>query len=429
MAQSTKQPKEMYLLSLIEMSQRFAFWSIGSLLVIYLVKAYKMSDASATHLYGLFTGVAFILPLAGGYIADRFSYRWSVIIGSASTALGCFLMAAGTLHLVYAALFFTAIGASIFTPSIYAILGSLYKDRHHLREGGFSIYYSSVNVGVFLAVFIIGSLGHLNAWGLAFSIAGIVQLAGLGLFLKIHKSPEFANLHVKTASQIPKSKAVLNKKEKSRIAVIIALSLTSILFWIAYNQAYSSMSLFALRYTDREVFGSDMPVSWLLSLESLYLILLAFPLAWLYTWLRKQKLDPSPPMKTVFGLIAMGLCFALMMVGSRHIPSGAVTSAVSPLYLVGSFALMAIAEMLLAPIGLALVTHLSPHRFTALLVGVWYICIGIAFYIGGLLAGMMSSMEEMSDFFGIFVLLTLIPAFILLLVAKRLNKMRHAESL
>ena len=133
-------------------------------------------------------------------------------------------------------------------------------------------------------------------------------------------------------------------------------------------------------------------------------------------------------MKTTLNLVAMGLCFSLMMIGSRNIPSGALHGEVNPLYLVGSYLFMALGEVLLAPIGLSLVTHLSPHRYTALLVGCWYGSIGVAFYLGGQLAGLISSMKEVYGFFGIFVITSIVPAIILFFLVKKLNQMRHSNN-
>jgi POT family proton-dependent oligopeptide transporter len=425
MTTALRHPKEMYFLALIEMCQRFAFWGIGNLLVIYLVGYHSFKTPAATELYGLFTGVAFVLPLLGGYIADRTSYRWAVIVGSLSTAFGCFLMAIGHMTLIYPALFFAAIGASVFTPSIYTILGTIYRERHHLREGGFSIYYSAVNVGVFLATFLLGSLGAVKAWGVAFSLAGCVQLVGLFIFLKVIQGPQFTDIHLPMSKRKTISKS-LKPHEKQRIFVICILSFVSILFWTAYTQGWSSMSVFALRYTDHHYFGFNMPESWILSLESFYLIILAFPLAWLYHWLAKRRLDPSPPLKTALSLIAIGLCFVIMMIGSRHVMPHAQTASISPLYPIFAYFMMALGEMLLAPIGLSLVTHLSPHRYTAFLVGVWYVCIGISFYLGGLFAGHISTMI-LSTFFDTFVLATMIPAIVLFFFCKKLNQMRNAN--
>ncbi len=420
----SRQPREMYFLSFIELCQRFAFWGIGNLLVLFLVQEHNFSDAKATHLYGLFTGLAFALPMLGGYIADRTSHRAGVIYGCVFTALGCFLIATGSTTLLYVALLFAALGASIFTPSVYSILGHIYHGHSELREGGFTIYYAAVNVGVFLAVFTLGTLGQANLWLWAFVLAGVVQIIGLITFLKIMKKPAFKEMHVSQKQTASLQKKPLKKVEKQRIVVICVLSFISILFWMSYNQGWSSMSIFALRYTSPQIGSITILPSWLLSLESLYLVILAFPLAWVYKSLSKLKLDPSPALKTVYSLVAMGLCFFLMKIGSRLIPDGAQEAAVSPFYLIGAYAFMAIGEMLLAPIGLSMVTRLSPRRLTAFFVGAWYMCIGIAFYAGGLIAGLIATME-LSRFFEIFVLVSWIPAVLLLFGVKKLKQLSN----
>lgn len=420
-----RQPKAMYLLALTEMCQRFAFWGIGNLLVIYLVQGQKFTDVRADMLFGLFTGVAFFLPVLGGYVADRIGYKMPVILGSLSTALGCFLLSTNSGALLYPALFFAAIGASIFTPSIYTILGKVYHDNQQQREGGFTIYYAAVNLGVFIALIVLGAIGQDN-WTYAFLVAGCVQLVGLVPFLKVAKDK-------KISAPVRKTEKVKNlpltKHEKSRIVVIAVLSFFSILFWLAYNQGGSSMSLFALNFTDRHLGSYTMPPSWLLSSESLFLVLLAFPLSSLYTFLRKKKSDPTPPTKTALSLFAIGICFAIMAFGALQIPPEAKSAAISPFYLIFAYFLMAVGEMLIAPIGLSLITHISPHRYTAMLIGIWYLCIGIAFYLGGLVATLMSKVHTLTEFFTFFVIATFVLGIILLLFVEPLKRMRHLETL
>lgn len=423
-----KHPKEMYFLAITEMCQRFGFWGIAGLLVIYLVQVKGLPDASADQLFGIFTGLAFFLPVLGGYIADRLNYRLPVIWGISLTAAGCLLIATGQLMLILTALFLVAIGASFFTPGIYALLGSLYSRHHHLRESGFSIYYSSVNAGVFLAMIILGALGEANLWRLAFLLAGLLQGVGLLFFFKALKNPQLRDISSIRFSTKQKKQARLHPHEKNRIWVICILSLFSIFFWMAYNQGGSSMNLFALRYTNRFYFGFDMPTTWLLASESLYLILLAFPLASLYIYLTKKKHNPSPPLKSAFSLFSIGICFLIMTVGSWSIPSGAQTGLVNPFYLFIAYAFMALGEMLIAPIGLSLVTHLSPHRFTALLIGVWYGCIGIAFYAGGSIAPLMSHLN-ISSFFSMFVVIAFVFGTVLFFLSKKLSAMRHLNTL
>ncbi len=431
MAKSTasqSQPKAMYLLALTEMCQRFAFWGIGNLLVLYLVQYHKFTDSMADHLFGIFTGVAFILPVIGGYIADRLNYRLPVVWGMIFSAIGCFLIALGNVTMLYIALVFVAVGGAIFTPSIYALLGSLYHNHHSLRDSGFTIYYSSVNLGSFLAMTVLGLIGTKN-WNTAFVIAGIVQLIGLLPFrsaIRNVDASKIAPMHFKKTNE---KKVTLHPHEKDRIWVILILSFFSILFWMAFNQGGSSMNLFALNYTNRNIMGFEMPPSWLLSSESLYLVIFAFPMTKLYTYLAKRKMDPTPPMKSALSLFAMGICFLIMTIGASQITSGAHKAAISPSYLFVAYAFMAFGEMLIAPIGLSLLTHLSPRRFTAMLVGVWYLCVGIAFYLGGVLAPLMSKLTNMNTFFGIFVVISFIFGLMLLLLVKKLNKMRHLNTL
>jgi len=422
-------PKEMYLLALTEMCQRFAFWGVGNLLVLYLVQTQHFLDKDADNLFGIFTGVAFVLPVLGGYIADKLGYKMPVIWGSISTAIGCFLLATGALPLVYAALVFIAVGGAIFTPSVYAILGQIYRHKQSLRDGGFSIYYAAVNIGVFLAMILLGLFGQEKHWAMAFVLAGAIQLVGLLPFHSVSKSIYLSDLgaQLETRNTTTK-KAKLHPKERARIYVISILAFFSIIFWMSYNQGGSSMTLFALRYTDRQLLGFQMPPSWLLSAESIYLIVLAFPLALGYKYLSKRKKDPSPPMKCALSLFAIGICFAIMTLGSLNLPMGATSGYLSPWYLLSAYGFMALGEMLICPIGLSLITHLSPHRYTAMLVGVWYFCIGVAFYLGGQLAGFMTDFK-LSEFFNIFVFASFISAIILLLIVKKLDKMRHADSM
>lgn len=426
---SNKHPKEMYLLALTEMCQRFAYWGIGNLLVLYLVKYFQYTTPRATHLFGAYTGIAFILPILGGYIADKWNYRSPIFIGSLLTAVGCFLMATLLEVMILPALALIAFGGGLFTPAIYSLLGSVYQKRPHIREGGFSIYYSTVNIGVFLAMIILGFLQTAD-WRLVFIISGCVQMMGLIPYFSIRDS--LSHLDVPSHYFIKKkddpNHFPLKKHEWDRIFVILVMTFISIVFWMAYNQMGSSMTLFALKYTNRHVGGFLIPSPWFTSFETFFLILFAFPLAHLYLFLRRIKSSASPPMKTALSLFFMGLCFLVMQRAAAHIPHGAGDALESPFYLIFAFGLMALAELFLAPIGLSLVTNLSPHRYRGLLTGVWFSCIGIGFYLGGYFAGFMDSIK-LSSFFDIFVITSFIPAFLLVLFSKKLDNMRHIDYL
>ncbi|MCB1080562.1 MAG: peptide MFS transporter [Chlamydiia bacterium] len=426
---SHKHPKEMYLLALTEMCQRFAYWGIGNLLVLFLVKYFTYSTPKATHLFGAYTGIAFILPILGGYIADKWNYRSPILLGSLLTAVGCFCLASLTEFMIIPALILIGLGGGLFTPSIYSLLGSIYADKHYIREGGFSIYYSSVNVGVFISMIVLGYLQTVD-WRLVFIVSGCVQLLGVIPYFTVVRKLKHLEVppHYFVSKKNDPHHFPLKKHEIDRIVVILIMTFVSIVFWMAYNQAGSSMTLFALNFTDRHLGGFEIPVPWFTSAETFFLILFAFPLARLYLYLRRLKSNASPPMKTALSLFFMGLCFLVMQRAAAHIPHGATAAAVNPWYLISSFALMALAELFLAPIGLSLVTNLSPHRYRGLLTGVWFACIGIGFYLGGYLAGFMASIS-LSTFFDIFVVTSFVPAFLLVLFSKKLDNMRHISYL
>ncbi len=412
-------PKEMYLLAATEMCQRYAFWGISLLLVLYLVNFYDYSAAKATHVFGAFTGLSFLLPPLGGYVADRIGIKRGVILGMLFTAIGALFLAT-TLHFsLYLGLGFLALGDAFFTPSIYTLLGAVYADNHPKREGGFSIYYATVNIGMFSAMLSLGSLMHSHDWRTIFLVAASVQALGfLPLFKAFPTLPSPQISRIKTA---PAIKTALKSFEKDRIKVLVILSFVSILFWIVYNQLGASLPLFITKYVDRNIASFTMPAPWIISFESLFLILLSFPLSALYSKMRQRKTNPNPITKTIYSFIFIALTFLLIAKGAALVP---VQGKISPFYFVVAFLFMAIAELAIAPIGLSLVTHLSPRRYQAFLVGFWYLCLGVGLYLGGYFAGWLEKID-MTLFFQICAAIPLLGAAVLFCMSRYLNRLRH----
>ena len=183
----------MYILALTEMCQRFAYWGIGNLLVLFLVKHFAYTTPDATHLFGAYTGIAFILPILGGYIADKWNYRSPIFLGSILTAIGCFCLSSLSHSMILPSLGLIALGGGLFTPSIYSLLGGIYAKKPHIREGGFSIYYSLVNLGVFAGMIVLGYLQTVN-WRLVFILCGLVQLIGLFPYFAVVKKLKGLNV-------------------------------------------------------------------------------------------------------------------------------------------------------------------------------------------------------------------------------------------
>lgn len=424
-----KHPKELWILSLTELCERFAFWGVGNLLVLYLIGYYQFPNEKATHVYGIFSGCAAFLPLIGGWIADKWNYQSPLLLGALVNALGCLGLATGHSALLYPSLGVIAIGYGMFTPSILTVLGYSYRDSPALREAGFSIYYASINIGVFLALASLGTLAKLVSWNAAFLLAALVQIIGLVplcIYLVRHKET-YSSLK-KMQKEIHAHKTPLSHDQKVRLFVIFIFCVVSILFWAAYNQAFSSMAIFADKFMNHTILGVEIPTGIFLSSEPFFLILLAPLLAMLYGALQKIHKDPSAAKKTALSLFFIAGCFLLMMFASRNLAPDAKSANISSSYLISAYFLMAVGEMLLAPIGLSMVSRLSPARFTAQAVGFWYVCVGVAFYSGGMLAGLMDQVGGLFRFFAIFVVMTVTPGIVLFFFAKKLTKMSSLEN-
>lgn len=420
----SKHPKELWILSLTELCERFAFWGVGNLLVLYLIEYYHYPNAHATQIYGIFTGFAAFLPFFGGYVADRWNYQMPLLIGAIANAVGCFFLATGVHSFMIIALIMLALGFGIFTPSLVSVLGYSYRNVSSLREAGFSIYYASINVGVFLAMLSLGTIAKEISWNVAFFVAGCVQTLGLiPLFVYLAKHKDtYRDLHKHKKSI---SKAPLKPHEKDRLIVLGVFCLVSIFFWAAYNQGFSSMAIFIHSFMNKMIGGFDVPSGVFLSSESFFLLPLAPLLGAMYLKLQKVKKDPSASTKTAWSLVFLAACFFVMAMASLGIGPQATSAKVSSGYVIGAYFLMAVGEMLLGPISLSIMTRLAPARYTALSVGMWYLCVGVAFYSGGSLAGLMDKTDGLFNFFLIFVAIALIPAILLFFFTKKLTQLSH----
>ncbi len=419
-------PKDLWYLGLAELCERFAFWGVGFMLVLYLIENFHYPNDHATHVYGIYSGCATFLPLVGGWVADRWNYQSPLFLGALINAIGCFLLATGNHPLMILALFITACGYGLFTPSILTILSYAYRDKPHLREAGFSIYYASINIGVFISLLTFGTVAKLVSWHAAFFLAGSVQVIGLipviYYLLKFKETYSALKIHQKI-HQAEKKK--LSPVEKDRLFVIAIFYLVSLFFWAAYNQGFSSLEIYVHDFMDKTIWGFNIPEGVFLSSESFFLIVLAPILALLYAKLQKTGRDPSPSLKTSLSLLFIAGCFFVMMIGSKGIAANAKTADVFSGYVIFAYFLMAIGEMLLAPIGLSMVSRLAPQRYTALMIGFWYASVGLAFYSGGMLAGLMDKMGGLYYFFSIFVILCTVPGLLLLIFSKKLTRLTH----
>jgi proton-dependent oligopeptide transporter, POT family len=382
--------------------------------------------------------------LPGGWVADRLlGLRRAIWIGGILIAVGHLSIALSALlakPAFFLGLVFIVLGTGLLKPNISAIVGELYPEGGSRRDAGFSIFYMGINIGALVAPLVTGYLGEEVGWHYGFGAAGIGMLVGLFVFRARQKdtlgslgveprgTPEekarvklilgiaagviglvilLAMLGIITIDPVPVAEkmaivmlsmallyfaylffaAGLTTDEKKRVAVIVVLFLFATIFWSAFEQAPTSLNLFARDYTDRVVAGWEMPTLWLQSFNSLFVIALAPVFAAIWVTLGRRGRDPSSPAKFAFGLLFAGLGFLLMVPAANAIIAGNGAVRVSMWWLIGSYFLQTLGELSLSPVGLSSMTKLAPRAFVGQMMGVWFMAAALGNLIAGLVGG------------------------------------------
>ncbi|MDX1591742.1 MAG: peptide MFS transporter [Balneolaceae bacterium] len=445
-----------------------------------------LDDRTATAIYGLYTMFVYLLALPGGWLADKFfGLRNAIWYGGIIITLGHFSMAIPGNTTFYLGLVLIVIGTGLLKPNISSIVGGLYADNEQARrDAGFSIFYMGINIGAFIAPLVTGYLGEGINWHYGFGAAGVGMLLGLiqykatekylgnvgirpettltpenqeklfskiriglwvtgALFVLMFAAISSGYITIDPVAIADASGLVifllvlayfayvyiaeeLTSDEKKKIGVIAALFIFSAIFWSGFEQAGSSLNLFAERYTDREIFGWLMPASWLQSVNPIFIITLAPIFGWLWVWLAKKNLEPSTPVKFALGLIFLGLGFLVMMFASYYVVGG---NQVLPTWLIMTYLLHTTGELCLSPVGLSAVTKLSPKKLVGQMMGIWFMSIAFGNLIAGRVAGQFdeASIEAdptlLPDLFWIIVMTTVGGGLILLLFSKPIRKL------
>ncbi len=419
----TEHPKGLYLLFAVEMWERFSYYGMRALLVLYMVKFLTFSTAHAGKVYGIYTGLVYFTPLIGGYLADRYlGARKCIFIGALLMVLGHFAMAFSDLHFFYTALGLLIIGNGFFKPNISTVVGKLYEGREKLKDSGFTIFYMGINVGAFLSPIICGTLGEKIGFHWGFAAAGIGMLIGLLTYTWGEKKYLGKHGLKEQTSKEQENKvdnAPLTIEEKQKVAVIFILMFFSIFFWALFEQAGSSLTLFADRSVNRIIpfLNWEMPVSYFQSINPLFIILLAPLFSDLWLKLAKSNKEPSAPAKFAFGLAFAALGFVVMIFASHF----ADFNKVSIFWLLSVYFLHTVGELCISPVGISIVSKLAPIKFASLLMGIWFSSSFTANLIGGLFAGNYDQMNH-KIFFLIPVLVAGFSAIILMFLIKPVKK-------
>ncbi len=472
-------PRGLSTLFFTEFWERFSYYGMRALLILFMTAGVASGGlgydaAKAGAIYGLYTASVYLLALPGGWVADRLlGQRRTVLFGGILIASGHFCMAIDSIQTFFLGMLLIVLGTGLLKPNISTMVAELYPEGGSRRDAGFSIYYMGINLGAFVAPLICGPLGQKVNWHIGFAVAGLGMLLGLiqytlggkhlgtaGLEPNAATSPEerakarnflFAAVGLLVvivgliwAGTLPIDAEAIAKitgyvigglvavyflfqfvsggydaTERKRILAIFLLFLFSSVFWSGFEQAGSSLNLFAQQNTNPRGFGFNMPASVLQSVNPLLIIICAPIFAWLWVFMSKRKLEPSAPAKFSLGLILLGGGF-FVMVGAAKASAGGVL--VSPLWLCLTYLFHTAGELCVSPVGLSTVTKLAPQRIVGQMMGIWFMSISLGNLIAGLVAGRFESLP-LPELFGSVVINCVIAGVILALLIRPIRRL------
>ena len=451
-------PKGLYLLFFTEMWERFSYYGMRAILILYLTKKLMegglgMDEKYAMLLYGYFTGFVYFTPLIGGWLADRYlGKRLAVTIGGITMMLGQFtLFGLNSTTGLYIGLLLLIIGNGFFKPNISTLVGGLYKDGDSRRDAAFTIFYMGINLGAMIAPLIIGvvtdnmfattnedgSISYGYRYG--FLVSGIGMLLGQVIF-NLLGTKYLGDLGTKPVgavsdTEVAKVQKSINpetgkeldeKDEKQRISVIFILLIFAVFFWAGFEQAGSSLSLYTDKYIDRSIGSFEIPTSWFQSVNPLFIVTLA-PLFTLF-WASPIGRRLTTPVKMGVGMIILGVGF-LFMIGavaerSANGDVDDVNNKAALMWLIMTYLLHTIGELCISPVGLSVVTKLSPPKLASVLMAVWMLSSFFANIVGGYIASYVETMGAGEVFTYIAGFVT-VCGVLLILLNKVILKLMH----
>jgi POT family proton-dependent oligopeptide transporter len=411
-------PKGLYLLFFVEMWERFSFYGMRALIVLYMIQVLAYSTQKAGNIYGLYTGLVYLTPLLGGYLADRcLGQRKCITLGAIFMSCGLFLLAFGSKSLFLLSLFLMITANGFFKSNISSVLGLLYGEHPEKKDSAFTIFYMGINVGAFLSPLICGTLAVKYGFEYGFASAGCGMLIGLVLYKTLENKllGEYGLFPV--AKSEVSSEEEISQTQKDKFLSLVVLMLFTIPFWICFEQAGSSLTLFAQFQTNRNLFGYEIPTGYFQSLNPLFIITLAPIMSALWEFLRLRQKEPTSVEKFVISLFLISVAYVFMALAGYL----SEKSLVSPLWLVGGYFIMTVSELCLSPIGLSLVSKLAPKQFLSLTMGCWFLTSFFGNLIAGFWGGKYDALTPVQIFGGL-SLLALISCVILACFVSRLNK-------
>jgi POT family proton-dependent oligopeptide transporter len=483
-------PKGLYVCFGAEMFERLCYYGMRGLLILYLTKALMQGDTRAIGIYGAYTALVYAAPVWGGKLADTvLGYKRAVVFGGVVMAIGEFMILGGTEFWLFLGMSTIIIGNGYFKANISTLLGKLYKEGDPLRDSGFTIFYMGINIGALLATVAVAPIGETYGFMWGFGIAGVGMLVGVAIFLLGQDKFEGAGeppdmdvyrkwskvVYIVSLAAIPALYALINfgqdvailgqdilfwilmgllvyvcfnllragfkgdAIQRDRIIVMMILMTFNVVFWACFEQAGSSLTLFADRNVDRNVFDIyTMPASQTQFFNPAFIIIFGSVFSVMWVRLAKIGKNPNIPVKFGLGIIQLGLGYLMLLVGNAI----AGPEAMVPLYILGlMYLLHTTGELFLSPIGLSMVTKLAPKHMTGAAMGAWFLSFAFSMYLAAALAKLTGAGGEGAeavvsippaeslltyvDLFGKMGWVTVGIGLVLVMLSRPLNKMMH----
>ena len=425
-------PKGLFVLFFTEMWERFSYYGMRAILVLYLVTqttdtnpGLGWTTGEALALYGWYTMLVYVASIPGGWVADRIlGQKKSVLIGGLTLCLGHSILAVEEMWAFYSGLGLIIAGVGLLKPNISTMVGGLYEAGDNRRDRGFTIFYIGINIGAFLSSLIVGVVGEVYGWHYGFGLAGIGMLLGQIVYMAGQKYlTNVGNLLSETSNEEDKAKfnQPLTKIEKDRVIVLLLSFLIVIVFWGAFEQAGGLMNIYTLEKTNRVIAGMTIPASVFQSLNAAFIILFGTTVAGYCVKRASKNKEASSLFKMAVGTMIMGLGFLFMTGASAQFEANGSSAMY---WLVFAYLFHTIGELCASPVALSFITKLAPVKYGSIMMGVYFAMTGFGNKLAGLLGESASELGEYVIFTGIAVFCVVFGLLIITLL-KKLKAMTH----
>lgn len=426
------QPDALSFLFLTEMWERFGFYIVQGLLILYMTEYFGFSDTEGYTILGVYSALVYISPFVGGFLADRLlGFKTAIVWGGFFLIIGYALLSLPyAKSLFYPALATIIVGNGMFKPNISSLLGTQYTPHDPRRDSGFTIFYIGINIGALLAGLSSGYIKEFFGWRTSFALASLGLVIGLITFsigMKYIKNNQkelattrkfkyqlllycilaiiglnfLLRINVLANWLLPSVGVLLlvyliiltlqqDAEYRKRLLILNTLIISSIVFWMLFLQIFFSANLFIDRLVDKNLFGMHLTTTLFWASESIFIILLGPLFAWSWQTLGRNDKNPSPVSKFVLGIFLAGLGFILLALSTLFPNSQGL---IPPLWIFSSYLLITIGELLISPIGLSAITMLAPRHLIGMMMGIWFVATGF----GGIFAGIIAKLSSIPE--------------------------------